>query len=175
MKIRSNKSLKPWDNIPIDEIQPYAPKNDKIIIASYIFLIFLIFENIHVLKINFNYYLLISFCIYGILAFSLLYLYNNGNVKKSLNLLGDVALFITFIFIILNVIILLVIKGFSILNGLNLSFGIVEFAMLIYGILVAVNIFLGPIYLVSSHQPKLQKHGFIIMLIFMIAGLYILF
>lgn len=170
MKLKTEDKVKPWENIPIDEILPYNPKYTKMIVLSYIFVAFFMFANMGFLDIHGNYLLLVKICIYGTLAFMLLYLFEDGNSKRMLNTFISMMLFFGVVGLIVNGIILAIITGFNFLdvvfNLLDIS-AILSFVLILLDfIFIGITIVLGPISLMVSHHPKLEKHALLIAFIF---------
>lgn len=171
MKLKAKKSVKPWDDIPIDEILPYNPKYTKMIILSYIFIAFFIFENTNFLGVSENILFLSKYFVYGILAVSLLYLFEDGNLGRMLKVFISITLVLAVISMIANTF-LFVINGSGFLGdliGLDLPSAIIVFALIILNIvLVIIAAFLGPLNLIITDHPKVQKHGAVILVIYSI-------
>lgn len=171
MKLKAKKSVKPWDDISIDEILPYNPKYTKMILLSYIFTAFFIFENTNFLGISSGILFLSRYLVYGILAVSLLYLFEDGNLKRMLKVFISLTLVFTVILVIVNTF-LFVINGSGFLGdliGLDLPIAILGFVLIILDIvLVVIAAFLGPLNLIVTNHPKVQKHGGVILVVFYI-------
>jgi len=168
MKLRTKKDVKPWDNVSIDEILPYNPKYTKMLILSYIFIAFFIFENINFLNIPQSYLSLIKLCVYGILAFISLYLFEDGRLKRMLNVFISVVLFFTVVEIIITSIGIVIIgfNFFDIFKLLNLS-TILEFILHVLNIsFYMITAFLGPFSLIVTRDPRIEKHALLIVAIF---------
>ena len=93
MNSMANSLEKPWENIPLKDIQPYPLNYTQIVLVSYIFtaifvstaLINYIFIPIYELDLSsFLLILLSPILFYGIIAFVLLYLNAQGNHKLML-------------------------------------------------------------------------------------------
>ena len=162
MKLKAKKSVKPWENVSIDEILPYNPKYNKMIILSYILIAFFIFEKTNFLGVSGGILFLIRYLVYGILAVSLLYLFEDGNLRRMLKAFVNITLVLAVISIIANAL-LFVINGSGFLGdlmGLDLPFAIIIFVLIILNIvLVIIAAFLGPLNLLVTNHPKVQKHG----------------
>ena len=171
MKLKAKKSVKPWDDIPIDEILPYNPKYTKMIILSYIFTAFFIFENTNFLGVSENILFLSKYFVYGILAVSLLYLFEDGNLRRMLKSFISITLVLAVISLIVNTF-LFVINGSGFLGdliGLDLPIAILGFVLIILDIaLVIIAAFLGPLNLIVTNHPKVQRHGCVILVVFYI-------
>jgi hypothetical protein len=171
MKLKAKKSVKPWDDISIDEILPYNPKYTKMIILSYISIAFFIFENTNFLGVSENILFLGKYIVYGILAFSLLYLFEDGNLGRMLNAFISITLVLVVISLLLNTF-LFVINGSGFLGdliGLDLPIAILGFVLIILdAVLVIIAAFLGPLNLIVTDHPKVQKHGAVIVVVFYI-------
>ena len=171
MKLKAKKSVKPWDDVPIDEILPYNPKYTKMIVLSYIFIAFFIFENTNFLGVSENILFLSNYFVYGILAVSLLYLFEDGNLGRMLKAFISITLALAVISMIANTF-LFVINGSGFLGdliGLDLPSAIIVFVLIILNIvLVIIAAFLGPLNLIITDHPKVQKHGAVILVIYSI-------
>ena len=173
MKTKTEDKVKPWETISLDEILPYNPKYAKITILSYIFIAFFIFENTNFLGIQEDYLSLLTFFIYGITAFLLLYWDNNGLPKRMLKDFTGLVLVLS-VLLVIGKVILSVIMGFNFLEFLkwfDSPLNIVEFVLgFITSIFVGINLFVGPINLAyMSNRPKVEKHGYILTAIFSIS------
>jgi len=157
MNLRKEDVKKPWEKITIEEIQPYPPKYTKIIILSYAFILFNFFEFYNFFNIDTNILLPFTTCVYGVLIFVLLYLYSNGRLKSFLFNLKDMAIVVTAYVIFVNFI--LIGTGHITMNTILRS---------LRGIFVLLLLFSGPIYLTISHHPRSEKHGYILIAIFII-------
>lgn len=165
MKARAKKKAKPWENISIDEIQPYPSRYTKTILLSYTFLAFFIFTDTNFLGIPYNILFFIKMGVYGTLAFSLLYLWANGHPKKMLNEFISLTTVFIGIFII-------GIAVFSLINGLNVlkiiwvvkdPLDIIWAILILFNyILFGLTLLLGPANLYIASHPRAQKHGYIL-------------
>lgn len=164
MKFKEKSAEKPWEKVSIDEIQPYPHKYTQMIVLSYIFVAFFIFENTNFLGIPESYLSIIKIFIYGLLAFTLLYLYTDGKRRKMLNEFTNITLVLMGLLLIINVIIF----GIKGLDWLMFPGNVFEVILnIINGIFIGLTILLGPVYLMyMSHHPKPQKNGYIITVIF---------
>ncbi len=157
MNVRKEDVKKPWEKITIEEIQPYPPKYTKIIILSYIFIAFNLLQVTNFLNFDTKIFLPLLTCVYGTLIFVLIYIYSNGRLNSFLNNLKDVAIVVTAYVIFVNFILIGTshVSMTTILRSLR-------------SIFVLLLLFSGPIYLTISHHPRSEKHGYILMAIFLI-------
>lgn len=175
--MKNSADKKPWENISVSDIQPYPANYFKVLLLSYLFTIFLILfkKTTEIYSFNLNGIILfysIKCLVYGLIGFSLLYLYTQGRPKLILsNFIQVIEIFIP-IFLILTPILFLI-HGFSIfmiLKGLKLIyFKIMLFISFFDVLLFIIATAFGPIYLIVTEHPKAQLHGIIMcILIFLV-------
>jgi len=163
-----NSIEKPWDNIPLKDIQPYPLNYNKIVVISYIFTILFVsnalikkvfIPNIYELdSLLFLLVFLIPTLIYGIIAFVLSYLNAQGNYKLLLKDFIEDTKFVIPFFIMLVLINKFLIMKFA--EDLNLPFYIM--IILIFNLLfMYITLLNGPFSLLYKHHPQAKLHGII--------------
>lgn len=150
MNLKKDDVKKPWEEISIDEIQPYPPKYTKMIILSYFFIFFNIFVMTIFVKLDIKFLLPFLICVNGILIFAQLYYYSNGRLKTLLENLKSIIIIVSVFVIIINVIPF--IKNHITLGSILMSFYLIFVLILL----------LFPSYLSMSDHPRSQKHGIIL-------------
>jgi len=167
MKLRSKKNVKPWENIPIDEILPYNPRYTKEIILSYIFIVVFIVDQTYWPQ-SYNPLLIFAFIgIYGVIAFSFLSLGTNSP-KKVLDDFISAVIFFTVILIILDAIKFLITGSghFKVLMGSDQLITLIVIAIsYLQSIFIAIALVLGPLTLWITEHPRTKLHGGLIAVI----------
>lgn len=157
MNLKKDDMKKPWEKITIEEIQPFPPKYTKIIILSYIFIAFNLLQVSNFLKFDTIIFLPLLTFVYGTLMVVLMYIYSNGRLKSFLINLRDMVIVVTVYVLFLNFILIGTshVTMITILRSLS-------------SIFVLLLLMSGPVYLTISHHPRSEKHGYILMAIFII-------
>lgn len=171
-----NLDEKPWENVNINEIQPYPSNYFKTVVLSYglgafIISFGLINKFVASSASEFLLFLLSQPLIYGALAFSLLYLYSYGHRKFMLSTLKNYLKFLIPFVLILTFIpvILLLIDGASVVKLLKvlMSSYIITSLILIFinMIFILMGVAFGPLSLIETEHPQGEIHGVIVFLI----------
>lgn len=162
-----NSSEKPWENININEIQPYPSNYLKTVVLSYILGVFMIVFKVLLdldvfSKTEYILVLLSQTVIYGVISFSLLYLYSDGHKKFMLSTLKR---YLKFLMVLILIFIMLLIYRIGVAELLKCltSFYILGIFSLICAIAIfnILGLFLGPITLIETEHPQGEIHGVI--------------
>nr|WP_319372358.1 hypothetical protein [uncultured Methanobacterium sp.] len=179
-----NSVNKPWENIPITDIQPYPSNYTKIVITSYIFtavyLIFNIICNINISNNGLNLLMLLiisQILVYGVFAFTLLYFYAQCNRNLMISEFLTATKIITACLIGSFIIITLINRVLTNSGDINLIHELLNMITLLFYLLFFIIAFVyGPVSLLGMDHPKATIHGILTTVptaaIFLVYGVY---
>ncbi|MBP1946056.1 hypothetical protein [Methanobacterium petrolearium] len=166
----SSDNKKPWEKIPLDEIQPYPSPYNKVILITYLyaFSVFVI-KFMSVNSIFDPFIPFIKMMVYGVFAFVVLKIILKKKVKDSIK---GIFMFIvppyTLVLVIINLIVLSVMKislsdVFGVLfNLIGLLYLITWYFYTLFGLIAIGSV----IYLFMSEYPKIKIQAYILTLMF---------
>lgn len=165
MKSKDIDSKKPWENISIDEIQPYPPKYNRLTILLYLAIFYTVFfYYFNSLNIFNSLMPILNFICYGIISFFVLnIIFDQWSKEDKIKLIGIFLFFYTILAVIVNGIILIkldisLFKFLGSLTDISFLIGIILTYFNGFFILIIMG---GILYLYNSKHPRVEKYGIV--------------